>query len=187
MANKKVPSDGHKQLNVQQMRFLSDIYDREDKYRSLMVKNGMNKFSKARNPLVQSARSDSEKIKNRKRRNGNNNTRKLNSSRSMMSARSQYTGRSQMSTGRRSDASSLAEMSRRAFDYDREPFFDPKFSARTHDSSARSITARTNTTRAEVEREEKNVEEMLRRKKWLMKQLNELDAELTVIKEEAGI
>ena len=67
------------------------------------------------------------------------------------------------------------------------PFFDPKFSARTHDSSARSITARTNTTRAEVEREEKNVEEMLRRKKWLMKQLNELDAELTVIKEEAGI
>ena len=24
-------------------------------------------------------------------------------------------------------------MSRRAFDYDREPFFDPKFSARTHD------------------------------------------------------
>ena len=41
MANKKVPSDGHKQLNVQQSRFLSDIYDREDKYRSLMVKNGM--------------------------------------------------------------------------------------------------------------------------------------------------
>ena len=46
MANKKVPSDGHKQLNVQQSRFLSDIYDREDKYRSLMVKNGMNKFQK---------------------------------------------------------------------------------------------------------------------------------------------
>eukprot|EP00943_MAST-04B_sp_MAST-4B-sp1_P003370 g3370.t1 len=185
MAN-KVPTDGHKTLNVQQSSFLSAIYDKEDKYRSLMVKNGMNKFSKARNPLVQSARSDKGRNKNKNKRQA----RKSNTSRSMsMSARSQYsnTARSQISTGRRSDVSSLAEMSRRAFDYERTPFYDPKFSARTHDSSARSITARTNTARAEVEREEKNVEEMLRRKKWLMKQLNELDAELSVIKEEAGI
>ena len=84
--------------------------------------------------------------------------RKVNSSRSMgMSARSQFTNtaRSGLSTSRRSDASSLAERSRRAFDYDREPFLDPRFSARTHESSARSITARTETTRAEVEIKEK--------------------------------
>ena len=97
-----------------------------------------------------------------------------------MSARSQFTNtaRSGLSTSRRSDASSLAERSRRAFDYDREPFLDPRFSARTHESSARSITARTETTRAEVEREEKNVAEMMRRKRWLEKQLRELDAEI---------
>ena len=92
-----------------------------------------------------------------------------------------------MSTSRRSDASSLAERSRRAFDYDREPFLDPRFSARTHESSARSITARTETTRAEVEKEEKNVAEMMQRKRWLEKQLRELDAEMSMIKEEAGI
>ena len=88
-----------------------------------------------------------------------------------------------MSTSRRSDASSLAER-RRAFDYDREPFLDPRFSA--HESSARSITARTETTRAEVEKEEKMSRDDAK-KAMVRKQLRELDAEMSMIKEEAGI
>ena len=189
MAN-KVPTDGHKSLNVQQSRFLSDVFAKEDKYRSLMIKNGNKRMSKARNPLIQSARSNGRSTKNRQKNTQSKTARKVNSSRSMgMSARSQFTNtaRSGLSTSRRSDASSLAERSRRAFDYDREPFLDPRFSARTHESSARSITARTETTRAEVEKEEKNVAEMMQRKRWLEKQLRELDAEMSMIKEEAGI
>ena len=79
----------------------------------------------------------------------------------------------------------LAERSRRAFDLDREPFLDPRFSARTHEF-ARSITARTETTRAPLEREEKMLRR-LRRKRWLEKQLRELDAEMSMIKEEAWV
>ena len=64
MAN-KVPTDGHKSLNVQQSRFLSDVFAKEDKYRSLMIKNGNKRMSKARNPLIQSARSNGRSTKNR--------------------------------------------------------------------------------------------------------------------------
>ena len=67
MAN-KVPTDGHKSLNVQQSRFLSDVFAKEDKYRSLMIKNGNKRMSKARNPLIQSARSNGRSTKNRQKK-----------------------------------------------------------------------------------------------------------------------
>ena len=91
MAN-KVPTDGHKSLNVQQSRFLSDVFAKEDKYRSLMIKNGNKRMSKARNPLIQSARSNGRSTKNRQKNTQSKTARTVNSSRSMgMSARSQFT------------------------------------------------------------------------------------------------
>ena len=168
MAKKKSFTNGHKTFTVPENRFLSTIYEKEEKQRRC---HGEKRFLKERNPLVAepTARlSEFAEFLSSKE-----------SARRKESARSKGTGRRGL-TGR-TGSESLSARSSRAFDYDRD-VVDPRFSARTHDSSARSVISTGRKEVQVIEDHENNVKAMLQRKQWLEKQLSELDEEIRFAK-----
>ena len=163
MAKKKSFTNGHKAFTVPENRFLSTIYEREEKQRRC---HGEKRFVKERNPLVAEP------------------TARLSEFAEFLS--SKESARSSKVTGRRgltgrTGSESLSARSSRAFDYDRD-VVDPRFSARTHDSSARSVISTGRKEVQVIEDHEKNVKAMLQRKQWLEKQLSELDEEIRFAK-----
>ena len=169
MAKKKSFTNGHKAFTVPENRFLSTIYEREEKQRRC---HGEKRFLKERNPLV--AEPTARLSEFAQFLSSKESSRRKESARS-----SKVTGRCGL-TGR-TGSESLSARSSRAFDYDRD-VVDPRFSARTHDSSARSVISTGRKEVQVIEDHEKNVKAMLQRKQWLEKQLSELDEEIRFAK-----
>jgi hypothetical protein len=168
----KTFTNGHKTFTVNENSFLCAVYNKEEKQRRIHPNK---RHARVRNPIIAEPTSRlKEYLPSARKGTARKDTSRKNTGRnSLNSARSQSSNKSY--------SSNLTSRSNRAFDYERPPakLVDPRLaSARTHASSAR--TSRSD---ASSYSEEKRVKKMIAKRRWLQKQLSEIDEELLLATE----
>ena len=166
----KTFTNGHKTFTVPENKFLSAVYDKEEKQRRT---HGIKKRVRVRNPIIAEPTS---RLADYLETGRKGTARKDTGRRSLASARSHHSNAS--------SRSNLTARSNRAFDYERPPveLVDPRLaSARTHMSSARS--SRSATSSVNVDAQESRVKAMIAKKRWLQKQLSEIEEEISLATE----